>query len=85
MARSARGLAGAVRTDEPDDAAGLDREIDVVERDVRAVFLGQVASFDERGHGSSFFFGFAAAGRRRRVGERGRLREQFLRPKIPAG
>ena len=38
-----RGLAGAVRTDEPDDAAGLHGKIDVVESDLRTESLGEAA------------------------------------------
>src|ERR1700730_12072491 len=46
------GLSGAVRSDEPDDAAGLDREIDVVERDLFTVVLREIVCFDEGRHGT---------------------------------
>ena len=47
------GLARAVRADEADDAPGFHGKIGAIERNVRAVFLGQITSFDERGHGIS--------------------------------
>jgi len=37
-----RGLAGAVRADEADDAAGLHGEIGTVQRDMRAVLFGEI-------------------------------------------
>src|SRR6185503_6918348 len=46
------GLAGAVGTDQPDDAALLDLQIDAVEGDGRAVRLVEAASLDVR-HGVS--------------------------------
>src|ERR1700722_10426421 len=47
------GLARAVGTDESDDAACLDLEVGAIQRDVRAVFLRQISSFDERSHNNS--------------------------------
>jgi hypothetical protein len=40
------GLAGAVRADEPEDAALLDAQVDAVQRDGRAEGLAQAAGFD---------------------------------------
>ena len=36
------GLAGSVRADEPDDAAGLHGKVGAIERNVRAVFFRQI-------------------------------------------
>src|SRR5258708_12236805 len=47
------GLAGAVRTDEADDAAGLHGEIGAIQRDMRAILFCEISSFDERRHDDS--------------------------------
>ena len=75
------GLAGAVRTDQTDDAARLDDETHVIERHERAVFLGQAGGTNERcRHRLGSLFSAA----RRRMRERGGLREQLLRGKAEA-
>ena len=65
-----RALARAVRTEEPERFARLDREVDAVDRDERSEFLGQRVRFDERpgGHdgrryrfAESVLVGFRAA------------------------
>ena len=57
-----RRLAGAVRPDEPEDLAGLDREGDAVERDNAAETQCDVADFEQRPG--------CDEGRRRRAGRR---------------
>ena len=47
------GLTGAVRADEPDDAAGFDREIGAIQRDVRSILFCQITSFYQRRHDGS--------------------------------
>jgi hypothetical protein len=71
------GLAGAVRTDEADDASRLDGEVGSIERDERAVLFDRSRASISGGM-AFVLLGIAAARRRRGMGERGGLREQFL-------
>src|SRR5207344_1350651 len=48
-----RRLAGAVRPQEAEDLAGLDREVDVDDPPVRSVALGQLLCADDLGHAAS--------------------------------
>ena len=79
------GLAGAVRADQADDAAGLDLEGDAVERRGLAEALPQSLGFDQSGHEWPNYSGCRRRRRRRRgvraswptVGRRRRRREQL--------
>jgi hypothetical protein len=51
-----RGLAGAVGSDQTDDTAGRNFEVDVVDGDGSAITLGQPTGGKDRRHWSSFSF-----------------------------
>src|SRR5262249_23408989 len=72
-----RRLAGAVGTDQADDAALLDGEADVPIRDDAAEALADVADFQECAHGASRP---AGALRRKRCGWR-----RLSQPRMPTG
>ena len=46
-----RRLAGAVRTEQTEDLAGAELEVDALQRFELAIRLGQAANADDRGHG----------------------------------
>src|SRR6266487_5450497 len=46
-----RRLAGAVRTEQTENLAGVELEVDALQRFELAVRLGQAANADDRGHG----------------------------------